>query len=369
MLASCRDLEPFDLEDGAAAPGWLQEVEAEAAPAAREEGHLVTGLRVLLLESADLGQLGLRLLRLRLLVPEPLHEALESLDVLCHPLGGLLRVSGPLGLLAAPGVPRPRKVRRPAGLELEGCVRRRFEKPTVVRDDDARGVEARQLALEPFEARDVEMVRRLVEEQQVGIPGERSAERRTGQLAARERAEASVQIVVVEPEPTKCRARAVAPVVAACMLEPCLGGRVRGHRLLVVGAPGHRPFQARELLLGRDQVGRAREHVVAQRQSALERRALVVERDPRALLEGQLAALDRRLAGEHPEQRRLAGAVRPGERQAVAALELEGDPVEEGVAGELLAEVGCDQNGHPPMVACALAPAGRVEARGREGRK
>ena len=54
------------------------------------------------------------------------------------------------------------------------------------------------------------------------------------------------------------------------------------------------------------------------------------------------------LAREHPEQRRLAGAVRAGERDAVAALDAERDAVEEDRAGELLAQVGGDDDCHCP---------------------
>ena len=71
-----------------------------------------------------------------------------------------------------------------------------------------------------------------------------------------------------------------------------------------------------------------------------------MQRDARSLLEGQLAAVLLRLAGEDSEQRRLAGAVRAGERHAVAPLDAERHPVEEQRAGELLAEVGCDHHGH-----------------------
>ena len=79
---------------------------------------------------------------------------------------------------------------------------------------------------------------------------------------------------------------------------------------------------------------------------ALARRALVVQRDARALLEGELAAVDRRLAREHPQQRRLARAVAPGDGQPVAALELERDAAEQRLAGDVLAEVGGDEHGH-----------------------
>ena len=71
-----------------------------------------------------------------------------------------------------------------------------------------------------------------------------------------------------------------------------------------------------------------------------------MQRDARALLPRELAAVQRRLAGERAQQRRLARAVRPGERQAVGALDLERDVVEENRAGKLLAERGCDQDCH-----------------------
>jgi hypothetical protein len=51
-------------------------------------------------------------------------------------------------------------------------------------------------------------------------------------------------------------------------------------------------------------------------------------------------------ADQSAEQRRLAGAVRPGKRDAVAALDLERDAVEERVAAQLLAQVGGNQHGH-----------------------
>ena len=65
----------------AAAARGLEELEAEAARPAREQRDLAGGRGALLLEPADLRQLRLRLLRLVLLVAEPLDEALEPHDV------------------------------------------------------------------------------------------------------------------------------------------------------------------------------------------------------------------------------------------------------------------------------------------------
>src|SRR6185437_14767471 len=98
---------------------------------------------------------------------------------------------------------------------LEGRVRDRLEEPAIVRDEDDGGVQRRELALEPFDARDVEVVRRLVEEEEVGVAGERAGERRARQLASREGAQAAVEVVVGEAEAADDRGRVIAPAVAA----------------------------------------------------------------------------------------------------------------------------------------------------------
>src|SRR5262249_10497877 len=103
------------------------------------------------------------------------------------------------------------------------------------------------------------------------------------------------------------------------------------------------------------EVGRAREDVLAQRPAARRGRPLVVEGDTGALLEGELAALERDLSREGAQERGLAGPVRAGERQAVPALDLERDAVEERVSGELLAEGGGDDDGHGSLQNTAYA--------------
>src|SRR5205807_1655426 len=69
-------------------------------------------------------------------------------------------------------------------------------------------------------------------------------------------------------------------------------------------------------------------------------------RHARALCEHELAGVDRCFAREHPQERRLAGAVAPGQRHPVAALELERDPAQQRLAGDVLAYVGCDYDRH-----------------------
>ena len=111
-----------------------------------------------------------------------------------------------------------------------------------------------------------------------------------------------------------------------------------------------------ELLLDRDQVGRPGERVLPQAQPLVSRRALVVEGDARPLCEGELTTLQRRLAEKRPQQRRLPGPVGACQREPVASAQGERDPVEEGVATELLAEARRGQDGHRVRIAEIRAP-------------
>src|SRR4029077_16795401 len=140
--------------------------------------------------------------------------------------------------------------------------------------------------------------------------------------------------------------RALAPVVAARVLEPGLRLAVPPDRGVAVIPGRHDLLEAPELLLQRDQVTGSGKDVVAQRQTPLEGRALVVQGDPGSLLEGELTALEVGLADQRAQKGRLAGPVRPGQRDAVAETHLERHAVEQRIPGELLAEAGCDQDSH-----------------------
>ena len=78
------------------------------------------------------------------------------------------------------------------------------------------------------------------------------------------------------------------------------------------------------------------------------RRALVVQGDPGAALDRQRAGVGRELAGEHPQQRRLAGAVAAGEGHPFARLELEGDVLEQQLAADVDVQGGCGRDRHRP---------------------
>ena len=93
-------------------------------------------------------------------------------------------------------------------------------------------------------------------------------------------AERSVEVGVAEAEAAQRGRGPVAPVPAARVLESRLGLRVAPQRRRAVLARRHRLLELPQLLLDRDQVGGAGERVLAQRQPALARRPLVVQRDP-----------------------------------------------------------------------------------------
>ncbi len=72
------------------------------------------------------------------------------------------------------------------------------------------------------------------------------------------------------------------------------------------------------------------------------------------------------LAREHPQQRRLAGAVAPRDRHPFAALELERDAAQQRLPGDVLVQVGCDQQGHRLLMVgprLGRPTSGRIRAR------
>jgi hypothetical protein len=213
-----------------------------------------------------------------------------------------------------------------------------------VRHEHHGGVERLEVGLQPLQRGDVEVIRRLVEQQQVGIAGERARERGARQLAAGEGREVAVEVLVAEAEAVERGVDALAPGVAARMLQARLLARVGVHDGVI--ALGHPLLELAEPGLEGEEVAAAAEHVVAQGEVTVAGRALVVELDPRVLREGELPAVDGRLPGEHPQQRGLARAVPARERQAVAALELERDAPQQGRARHVLGEVRCDGDRH-----------------------
>jgi hypothetical protein len=193
----------------------------------------------------------LRLLGLGRLRAEALDEALHPLDLGLLLADRLAERHLARGGLAAPLRPGAGEEARLAGLELEHGGADRLEEPAVVGDHDDRGVERLELGLQPLERVDVEVVGRLVEQQQVGLARERAAQRRARELAAGERRQEPVDVRVLEAEVVQHVRRAVAPRVAAAVLELALPARVAVVQRRLGRAGGHLLLHAPQVVLHR----------------------------------------------------------------------------------------------------------------------
>ena len=170
-----------------------------------------------------------------------------------------------------------------------------------------------------------------------GCGGERAGERGARELAAGEGLQRAVEVRVGEPEAVDDGPRALAPAVAAGGLEARVDVAVAVERRLV--ARGHR-VSRRPSSASSSSGSRQPERTYSRSEMSRSRGGRWSCRAMRTPLdEHELAAVDRRLAGEHPQQRGLAGAVAPGDRQPLAALELERHTAQERLAGHVLGEV------------------------------
>ncbi len=302
------------------------------------------GARLLLL--VDLFDPRLRLFGLGGLVAEALDEFLHPLEL------GLLAVDrlaeGDLAgrLLLAPGVPGAGEEAGALGLHLQHRGADRLQEPAVVGDQDDGGVEVDQVALQPLQRGDVEMVGGLVEQQQVGLGGQRPGQRGAGQLAAGEGRE-----LALAPARGRSRGRAGLPAP----------GRASGSRRRLragAGRPRRRPSSPRRRPATSPPRGaRARPRCRAcrrgrrrrsRRASSLESRggrwSCRATRAPRWIVSEPESG--RQLAGEDPQQGRLAGAVAAGEGHPFARLELEGDVLEQQLAADVDVQGGCGRDRH-----------------------
>jgi hypothetical protein len=216
-----------------------------------------------------------------------------------------------------------------------------------VGDQDDRRVKARERLFQPLERLDVEMVGRLVKQQQIGVAGQRPGQPGAREFAAGERPRRPSQVGSgVEAEAGEVAECPFSPVIAARVFESGLGLRIATERAVVVRAGRHLVFEPRELGLDRDQLARAIEHVLAQGLEGAHDRALVGERDAHILTQHELAAVERFLACKHAQQGGLPGPIGAREGHALAVLELERDASQQRSTCHVLAEVRCDHDSH-----------------------
>ncbi len=228
---------------------------------------------------------------------------------------------------------------KPSGALLDGgdVAHRAVEERAVVRHHDERAAIRREEALEPLEALEVQVVRRLVQEQHVE-PGEQDGcEHDSRRFATGQPCGSAVEVDT----------EAQVGAHGSCSCLEVVGAErhdvVERHRVAVtcrVAPVRERVRRLLELTLGRGHARTAREDV-EDRLARLEEPLLI------EIADGQLLrrAYDRARVGtlepgDDPEQRRLARAVGPDEADPGPWADGECDLIENDLGAVLLADAG-----------------------------
>ena len=241
------------------------------------------------------------------------------------------------------------------------AARRVVEQLPVVADEEHGLLRVVQLRLEPALARDVEVVVRLVEEQQLVGAGEEGLEHQPLLLAAGEARRRAVLRAVerqaegghadLVPDGLDVVAAGVAPVHdRLCVLH--LGGLVvvlqHGQLRLVDGARGGR------------QRGRGRGHQQVTDRGVVPDLADELAHDAHVAGPADHAFVGDEVAGDDPKQRGFARSVRPDQRGLGAVRDLEGHTVEQlGAVGEEVVDAGNVNMGHAFNLPMARRGSGR----------
>ncbi len=191
-------------------------------------------------------------------------------------------------------------------------------------EDDGAGVLAEKL-LQPLDRLDVEVIGRLVEEQDRRLGDERAREKDAAAPPARERVRAHVGI---ETELLEHQLDALLERPAVGLVERLLRARERGHGRLgvIVGhACGGVVIGGEELL----QRAEAFRDDIEDRLMAGQRHILDKSRSGGAGLAPDRAGVRRQLARENLQQRGLARAIAADDRYTLAGVHEKAGPVEE----------------------------------------
>ena len=273
-------------------------------------------------------------------------EALDELDLLGeHRLLalelGLLLLLGQRALLLVELVVA-RIGRQRAAVDLHHLGDDAVHELAVVRGHQQRALVALEELLQPDEALQVQMVARLVEQHGVGAHEQDAGQRHAHLPAARQRADVAVHHLLAEAQAGEDLARPALQRVAVQLLEARLHLAVAlDDRLHLVRPVRIRHGGLQLLQLGRHGAHRAGAvhhlgHGAAARHLA---HVLAEVADGHAAIDGHLALVGLLLARDHPEQRRLAGAVGADEADLLALVERRGGLDEEDLVAVLLADV------------------------------
>ncbi|CAM5605820.1 hypothetical protein STENM223S_03765 [Streptomyces tendae] len=229
-------------------------------------------------------------------------------------------------------------------------------------DREHRAAVRPQLRLQPFHGPVVQVVRRLVQEQDLRAAGEDPGQGETGALAPGQGAEPALPVERRQPEVVQRDVHAVIGVVAAPGLVASEEHGVRRQRRRIV-AVTERPLGPAQLRLQGPQVREGQVDRVLDGGGRGQRDGLREIADSAGGGHGHLAAVRALPPGEDPEQGGFARAVVTDQPGLLARLEREGDLVQNGAAGVALGDV---TEGELWGVQDRFPP-GRTDFRGRIG--
>ena len=187
-----------------------------------------------------------------------------------------------------------------------------------MRDEQDRARKIGQLAFKPIEALEVEMVGRLVEQQNVWLGRQGARECGAGQLAPGERRQLAVHVAVFEAEATQDRLDVHAPAVATSLVERELRIRVGVHGGIRMVAASHRGLEFAERTLDSLDVAEQLGDIRTERATVRAWWSLVVQRNAPTLRNADLTAVGINFAGDDPQQRGLANAVASNQANSLA---------------------------------------------------
>ena len=212
----------------------------------------------------------------------------------------------------------------------------------IVRGHEQRALVRLEEAFEPDDRLDVEVVGRLVHQQDVGLAEQHAGHRHAHLPAARQRADVAVDALIVEAEAVQHFARLALERVSAEVVVLLLHlAEAREDPVHVVRARGirHRVLQILELVMQIADASAARDRLVEHRAARHLLDVLAEVADRQLLRHRDLALVGAFFAGDHPENGGLAGAVGPDQAGLFSRIELERRVDEEDLLAVLLADV------------------------------
>ena len=224
------------------------------------------------------------------------------------------------------------------------------EKVTVVRDDQHAAAVGGQIVFKPGERLHVQVVGRLIQQQQIGLLQQQPRQAQTRLLTAGEGIDVLIILAGLEAQAVEHAGNHALPGVAVRVFKPARQLVVVGREAAELRGIGvrvlHLVFQLAQPLFHlkdrlvylfklRPDAGAAGDHVL-----------LGEIADARAAHDGDFAAVGRIKACDDAHQGRFAAAVHANKPDAVALLEGEGDILQHDVDAKGLGDILCAQNDH-----------------------